>query len=470
MLKKVPMNLALALLMILAGIIIAIIKPFHGLGATGQIMLGTMIAALSVWIFRPGEGTSIIGAAIIFLGGSLAGIPIPDLASGFSSASLWLLISAMFLGSALLNTGLGKRIVYAFFMRFRLTYKKILVGWFFIGVVFALLTPSITVRLLILTPIAISVADARLLEKQSKGRSLIVISAWVVSIFPGIAWLNGSLFGPVFTSYLPAGPMREMATDQMWLRAMGAPWMLLSIAFLAVLYLVLKPEQELVVSKEQLRQMYDDLGPLQKKERGCLIALVFMLICLVLQTFLPITTNQSLLAALILMLFLGVLTIKDVSHGISWDTVAFFGMTLSFSRIFEVTGITEWLSPILSSLLEPIAFSPLVFVLALFGICLLLRFLDIAQGWILAAVLALSTPMLYSEFGLNPMVSVMVYLCAGNLFLFRYHQPWVGQVEAVCGDGGWNPRHLTTAALIYVGLAILMLIFCRFYWPLVGIL
>ena len=468
--KKLLKTLIPALIMILAGVLVALIKPFNGLGDTGQVMLGTMIAALAVWIFRPGEGTSIIGAAIIFLGGTLAGIPLPDLASGFSSASLWLLISAMFLGSALLNTGLGKRIVYAFFMRFRLTYKKILIGWFIIGVLFALLTPSITVRLLILTPIAISVADARLLEKQSKGRSLIVISAWVVSIFPGIAWQNGSLFGPVFTSYLPAGSMREMATEQMWLRAMGLPWILLSVAFLAVLYIVLKPEQELEVSKEQLRQMYDDLGPIQKKEKGCLIALVFMLACLVLQTFLPITTNQSLLAALILMLFLGVLTIKDISSGISWDTVSFFGMTLSFSRIFEVSGITEWLSPILSSTLEPIAFSPLVFVLALYGICVLLRFLDIAQGWILAAILSMSTPMLFADFGLNPMVSIMVYLCAGNLFLFRYQQPWVGQVEAVCGDSGWAPRHLTTAALIYMGLAAVMLVFCRFYWPLVGIL
>ena len=140
-------------------------------------MLGSIIIALATWIFRPGKGTFIVGAIILFLGGSIAGIPIPNLASGFSNATLWLLIPAMFLGYALMKTGLGKRIVFALFKELKLSYIKILIGWFIIGIIFALITPSITVRFLILTPIAVVVADACCLEKHSKGRSLIVISA-----------------------------------------------------------------------------------------------------------------------------------------------------------------------------------------------------------------------------------------------------------------------------------------------------
>ena len=465
-----PVKLALSLAFIAAGFLVALIKPFDGLGDQGQIMLGAMVAALAVWIFRPAGGTFIAGTVIIFLGGLLAGIPMPDLASGFSSASLWLMIPAMFLGGALMNTGLGKRMVVTLFLRLKLTYIKIIIGWYAIGVLFSLLTPSITVRVLLLTPIAVSVADACQLEKQSRGRSLIVITAWTVSIFPGMAWLNGSLYGPVFTSYLPACLMREMASAQMWLRIVGVPWILFSLAFLTALYLLLKPQQELMLTKEQMRRMYEELGPASKKEKRCFAAFVFMLICLVLQTFTPITTNQVLFAALILLLLFDVISTKDVSAGISWDTVAFFGMTLSLSRIFDVTGITDWLSPILTSLLSPIAFSPFVFVLALYGICLVLRFLDVAQGWIIAAILAMSTPMLYSDFGLHPLISIMVYLCGANLFLFRYHQPWIVQTEAACGDGCWAPRHLAAASAIYASLAAIILVFCRFYWGWINVL
>jgi di/tricarboxylate transporter len=465
---RLSVKLVLALVFMVLGVIIALVRPFYRLEATGSIMLGSMIAALAVWVFRPGRGTFIAGALIIFLGGSIAGIPMSDLASGFSSTSLWLLIPAMFLGYALMKTGLGKRIVFALFKQFNLSYLTILIGWFIVGILFSLITPSITVRFLILTPIAVVVADACCLEKNSKGRSLIVISAWSVAIFPGIAWQNGSLFGPVFTSYLPMGPVRDMVTSQMWLRAM-APWILFSLSFLVILYIALKPEQKLTVTKTQLSKMYDDLGKLGKDEKSCLAAFALLFSGLVLQIFLPITTNQVLFAAVILLLLLGVLTVKDISHGISWDIVAFFGIVLSFSRICEVAGITPWLSPHLSSLLKPIAGSPIIFVLALYGICVFLRFFDVTQGWVSSAILALATPMLFEDFGINPLMCLMVFICASNIFFFRYQQPWIGQTEAVCGDNGWNPKHLLKASIIYALLALIFLFTCTLYWHIIGI-
>jgi len=451
------------------GLIIAIAQPFNGLDSTGNIMLGTVIAALSTWIFRPAGGTFIVGAAIIFLGGSLADIPMPDLASGFASPSLWLMIPAMFLGTSLMRTGLGKRMVYALFRRLKLNYPKILIGWFVINMLFALINPSATVRFLILTPIAVSVADACQLPKGSRGRSLIVISSWTLSFLPTTAWMNGSLYGPVFSSFLPEGLMRDMATEQMWFRVM-APWILFGAVFIAILYFVLKPEQKLNITKDQVGKMYDDLGPMNRDEKGCLAAFVFMLVCLAAQTFLPFSTHLALLASFILLLLLGVLTAKDISTGINWDTVAFFGVILSFAHIFYVSGLTAWLSPMLSALIEPIAVSPLLFVVALYGICVLIRFVDVSQGWISSAIMAVATPMLYYDYGINPLIPIMVFICASNLFFFRYHQPWIVQVESVCGDGGWNPRHLATASILYAGLAAVFLVFNNFYWRLVGIL
>ncbi|MDR0318849.1 MAG: anion permease [Nitrososphaerota archaeon] len=465
---KLSVKHVLSLVVGALGILIALIEPFVGLGHVGHIMLGSIVITLATWIFRPGKGTFIVGAIILFLGGSIAGIPMSDLASGFSSASLWLLIPAMFLGYALMKTGLGKRIVFALFKHLKLSYVKILIGWFLIGIVFALITPSITVRFLILTPIAVVVADACGIEKHSKGRSLIVISAWAAAIFPGIAWQNGSLFGPVFSSYLPEGSMRDMATSQMWMYTM-APWIIFSLVFLAVLYFVLKPEQKLAMTQAQLSKMYEDLGKISREEKGCIAAFALLFIGLVLQIFLPITTNQVLFAALILLLLLGVLSVKDISQGINWDIVAFFGIILSFSRICDVSGITAWLSPALASLLRPIAGSQIVFVLALYGFCVFLRFFDVTQGWVSSAILAMATPMLFEDFGINPLICIMVFICASNIFFFRYQQPWIGQAESVCGDGGWNSRHLLKAAVAYALLIVIFLLTCTVYWRIIGI-
>jgi len=432
-------------------------------------MLSTMLAALSAWVFRPAGGTLIIGAVIIILGGLIAGIPIADLTVGFSGGSLWLLIPAMFIGSSLRFTGLGKRIVLFLFRRLNLNYAKILGGWFVIGILFAIITPLATVRFLMLTPIAVSVADACLLEKGSKGRSLIVISCWVLSIFPSIAWLNGSLFGPAFTNFLPEGPMRDMATPETWFLVM-APWLLFSLVFVIALYFLLKPEQDVHVSKDKIQQMYDELGPMSTKEKGCLISLIFLFTCLILQTFLPITANQVLLASLVMMLLLGVLSTPDISTGGNWDVIMFLGIMLSFTNIFNVSGLTAWLTPYLASIIEAIAFNPLVFVLALFGICIILRFFDVTQGWIIASIFSLATPILYIYYGIHPLISTAVFVSASCLFFFRYAQAWIVQVESVCGEGGWNPAHLKTASILYVVVAAVQLVFSRFYWVLVGIL
>ena len=460
----------LSMTVIIIGIVIGIVQPFDGLSKTGHIMLGAVISALSVWLFRPGTGSFSAGAIIMFLGGTIAGVPMADLANGFASPSLWLLIPAMFLGCGLLKTGLGKRIVFLLFKRLNLSYPKILIGLLFVGVLFSFLTPSITVRFLILTPIAVSIADACHLERNSKERSLIIISAFAVSIFPGTSWKNGSLYGPVFSSYLPQGPMFDMATEAEWIKVMAIPWMLMAVVFLVGLYFVLKPAQRLTVTKAEISRMYDDLGPVSSKEKRTIGVFVLLLVGLVLQNFLPFTTNQVLFVAFAALMVTGVLPVQEISKGINWDIVIFFGITLGFSRIFEVSGITAWLSPLLSVMLQPFASSVLLFILALYAICMLLRFIDVAQGWIISAIIAMAAPSLFENFGIHPLILVMVFICASNIFFFPYHQPWLGQVRSVCGDDGWYLPHLKKASVLYAALAAVMLVFCYFYWQIVGII
>lgn len=463
------LKMTLTVIVVAIGIIIALTEPFSGLDQKGHIVLGSVIAGIATWIFQPGGGSFMIGAVIIFLGGTFAGVPMNDMAWGYSSSTLWLLIPAMFLGYALLKTGLGKRIVFVLFKSLNLTYIKILVGWFVVGLLFSLLTPSITVRFLILTPIAVSVADACCLEKHSKGRSLIIIAAFSVCIFPGLAWLNGSLFGPVFTSFLPVGLMQEMATESMWTMVIGVPSLVLSILFLIMLYFMLKPEQKLTVTKETISQMYKDLGGITRDEKVSLIIFVFLLVGLALQNFLPYNTNQLLLVVFALLLFFNVFSAKEISTGINWDIVAFFGTAIGLGHIFEVSGITAWLSPILASLITPIAGSLMVFTLVLYVIAVVLRFVDVAQGWVSTAIFAMATPMLFADFGIHPLILLMVFITASNLFIFRYHQPWVGLIESVCGDGGWDSKHLFKVSLGYVVLGAVILFLCVFYWQLIGV-
>jgi len=211
------------------------------------------------------------------------------------------------------------------------------------------------------------------------------------------------------------------------------------------------------------------LGSFSKEEKGCAAAMAFLLAGLVAQLFLQITINQIFFSVFILLLLFGVFSVHDISHGVNWDIIIFLGTILSFSQIVEVAGITAWFSPMLLSLLAPIAGSLFLFLVLLYVLCVVLRFVDVAHGWIISAILSMATPMLYEDFGIHPLSCTMVFIYASNLFFFRYNQPWVGQVESVCKDAGWDPRHLATVSVLYFALGFVVLLFCGVFWRVIGI-
>lgn len=450
-------------------IFIGYVRPFMGLGTIGHIILASLITAISFWLFRPADGSYMIGVIIIIIGGVFSGLSVYDLTIGFSSPSLWLLIPAMFLGYSLLKTGLGKRFVFLLFSNIGVSYKKILFCWFVVGIIFSLLTPSIIVRFLIITPVAVNIADMCGLEKNSIGRSLIVISGWTISIFPGIAWLNGSLYGPVFSSFLPES-MSSMANAEAWFMVMGPPWLLYSTFFFFILYRTLRPEEELVISKEKIGNLYKQLDPFHREEICCLIVFVLMIIGLIGQNIFTYNTSQVIQIAFFLLLFCNVLTIKDISQGVNWDTIVFFGMILGLPNIMEVSGLSDWIEPKLTSLLLPIAENIYTYVICSYFILLLIRFIDVAQGWITVSILCLAAPTLYNDFGIHPLISLTIYIAACNVFFLHYHQPWIGQAEAVFADNGWAIKHLQKAAVLYAVSVPLMLMGCIIYWKIIKVL
>lgn len=113
--------------------------------------------------------------------------------SGFSSPALWMLFSGSIIGSAVQKTGLGARIAHAISRRVGASYSGILLGILLVAGVLTFLMPSSTGRIVLLMPIALSLADAFGFEQGRKGRTGIVMMTGLAAFLLGFGILPANV-------------------------------------------------------------------------------------------------------------------------------------------------------------------------------------------------------------------------------------------------------------------------------------
>ena len=466
---------------------LAIGRPFApALSATGHAVMATVLAALGMWVFRPGgipftAGSATILALVlsIFVLGR-ANLIDPrsreaygvselfrEVTGGFASSTFWTLVPALYFGFALQKTGLGKRVAYLVLRSFRPGWASIALSWLAIGVVLSALTPSVTVRIAIMLPIAMDIAEACRLEPRSKGSAYICLLAWGMAVFPGTAWMTGTLSGPIMLGFLPA-ELRPMASFADWFRILALPWTVVTVVYAALAYLLARPRQPVGVSRETFAEEYRRLGPLTSAELRTLLVLAGAFALFSTESLHHVPIAATALGALLLLVLTGIVTGPEIGTAINWDIAIFFGVAMSLPGIFRVSGIADWFSPIAGGPILGIAASPLAFMLVITGGLLLVRFLDVPWGYTACALTVFLLVPLFREFGYHPLSITMAYLAAVNFFLLPYQQPWIAMSEGMIRGRGWKPSHVALFGGIYVASLIAALLAAVPYWKAIG--
>lgn len=457
------------LIILLAGIFTGIASPFAPeLDALGHRALMMIIITIGLWIFQPlGVPFSVSGG--LMMASMLAfGLAPSVVFSGFVGGAVWTLIPALFFGFVLAKSGLGKRIAYFGMKSIKVSYTSLLLMWAVIGVVLSLLTPSITVRVVIVTPIALQCAQVCKLPVGSKERSLVLLTAWAMAIIPGFGWLTGSLSGPVMTGFYAAVPDMPPVDFASWGKVALFPAILISLLTLVGGYFALKPSGKLEVGEEVFAEEYRKLGPVNRDEiiTGCTLV----------GTFSAFMTNSMhgvpdaavCLFAFFVLTLTGVIRTPEISSGISWDLVLFIGSAMGLGAIFAETGISAWLSGILVDALAPIAGNPWLFVFVTLTLMFLWRFVDIAIFIPTLAVVSSIAPEVSARYGIHPHVWIPLLCIAINAFFVSYMNMFVLISEANLGHEGWKPAHLFRYGTVYFAASLVSMLAVVPYWISAG--
>ncbi len=443
--------------------------PFSpGLDVRGHRVLMALLVTIGFWIFKP-AGISYAASGSLFMAALLAlGFAPAQVFTGFTSTAVWSLIPALFFGFVLSKTGLGKRIAYLGMKSTKLSYPGILIMWAVIGVVLSILTPSITVRVVIVTPIALNCADLCGLKNGSKGRSLILLSAWAMAVIPGTGWSTGSLGGPIISGLYAGVPELGVVDFGSWFKIAMLPAACISILLLVGGYLVLKPEAPLAISRETFIAEYKKLGVMSKAEKMTAMILTGTFIFLATSSVHKLPDAAICLTALFALAACGIIKTPEISSGISWDIVMFFGVAMSLSTVFVASGVSAWLSGILVPVFQPLAHNPWLFCFTVIAVMFLWRFIDVAIMIPTMAILVPVLPQIALVTGVNPLVWVSLFCMGFNSYFLSYQNVFALVAEANMKEDGWTAGHFLRSGIVYTAACFITLIVAIPYWSSLG--
>ncbi|TEB14997.1 putative malate transporter YflS [Pelotomaculum sp. FP] len=463
-----PKNIGVMIVVLIA-LLIGICKPLTGLPPIGHHIIAVVIIALGLWIFKPNNVPFMAGCAFIVSGGLIFGLNYGVVAAGFVSSSVWILIPALYFGFVLQKTGLGKRIAYLVLKAFEPGWVTMAISWFIIGVLLSALTPSITVRLAIVMPIALGVIDACKLKYNSKGSAFIALIAFAMCLFPGTGWLTGSLSGPIMTGFLPP-ELKPLATFDNWFKILALPWFLVTVIYVALVVVLMKPNEAIGIPRDTFKEEYKGLGPISRDEIITGIILVACLVLFTTERIHGIPAAGAALMALVLLLVFGIIKPTEIGTGANWDVICFFGVAISLSPIFLEAKVSAWLTPILQPTILSLAANPLIFLLLVTIGMMLIRFIDVPWGFSTIALTAVVLIPVFNQFGIHPLVVTFAYLVGINFFLLSYQQPWMLMAEGILQNKGWAASHVFIAGLCFIIAAIAAIVVCVPYWRMIGVI
>ncbi len=458
------------LVMVLIALYVGLAKPWvPDLSAQGHWVLFALIMTIGMWIFAPLDVPKSVAGFFFLLFTLAIKVPAPNVFSGFTSSALWTLIPALFFGFVLIKTGLGKRIGFLVMKMFNPSYPMLILAFVIIGLALSALTPSITVRCVIIVPIAVSVIEACQLELRSKGSALLLLSAWAMAVIPGTGWLTGSLHGPIILGMMEAIPdLKGMLTFSSYLQVMFMPALILTLLLIVGGYFALKPKEPITLKKEYFQKAYTELGAWSKDQSVSAVILVICFLMFFTNKMHGIPDGATVLGGLFLLTVFGVIKGGEISTGISWDLIMFIGVAMSIGGVFGPTGVNKWLISVLVPVIAPLTTSPWLLCYSIIILFFILRFFDVAVFIPTMTILIPILPEIAKNFGVNPLVWVPLFIMAANAFFLTYTNMFAMVAESIAKERSWTSGQSSTYGMVY-GVAVLITLAIAIpYWTSIG--
>jgi anion transporter len=401
--------------------------PIAGLKPEGVTALGIFVFTVCLWIFEvfpTGISSILFGVLLtVILGDKI--MPTSIAFSGFTNTTFFLLLGAFLIGEGTVKSGVAERIA-LFLMRMGgSSYKRVIVFLWIASAVLGVLTPSGTVRVVMMIPIMAGIVSAYKAPIGSKFSANLFLQVYWGSMLGSNLWYTGSNINPLSQGIAKAITGYE-PSFLVWTIWQIVPCLVFFAGSYLLINFIFPPEKEIVAtgaSVEFIRKRLAEMGAMKPEEKRALGILLVAIILWITQPFHGIDTAWVAVAAgaALFLPKLGVLGGKALNN-VSWDTLLLLGVALGIGGILKAVGLDVWITKtLLNPLMAPFAGKgELVVVFGIVMVTALLHFL-MASGSSQTSALAPLMAQWANVQGFNiHLTTLAVSRSAMNVLLFPY--------------------------------------------------
>jgi len=341
-------NLQRGLTVIAIGAIIWFFPVPAGLKVEAWRLFAIFVSTITGFIMQPLPIGSIAFISITFT--ALTGVlKSAEVLSGFSSSTMWLIVSAFLFSRALTKTGLGRRIAYILIKKFGDSTLKLGYILTFSEFIIAPATPSNTARGgVIMFPVARSLATA---FQSEPGVSAQRLGAYLMQV----GYQGNVITSAMFMTSMAANPLIVLLVAQtldikiswgLWATAGIVPGILSLIIIPYFLYKVYPPEltntpeAKALAEKELLLMGVMGFG---EKVVGCVLMGALLLWST--SQFTKLDATIVAMLAVSIMLMSKVLEWKDIlDEKGAWDTFIWMGSLVGLADYLSKLGFIPWMA------------------------------------------------------------------------------------------------------------------------------
>ena len=348
-------------------------------------------------------------------------LTIGEALSGFANPTVWLVVTAFFLATGFIQTGLGARIAYGLIRvlgRSRLGLGYSLVA---ADLVLAPMIPSNTARAGgVIFPILQSVARAIAREPADDAR---------MRAFLTLAAYNGTVItSAMFITAMVANPLVvQLAADQgvsitwgLWALAAAVPGTVSLIVVPLVIYWLCARGSTLSGAAPQAAAAaLAQLGPVKRSEWLMAAISVALLAAWIAGSYIGLDTTAAALIAIAALLVTGVLSWDDLARDHeAWNTFVWFASLLTMATYLGQFGLTAWFTGEVGSM-----FAGVDWLTGFLGVVLVYFYSHYFFASITAHVSAMYAPFLAVSLALGtpPLMAALVLGFSSNLFASLTH-------------------------------------------------